>query len=443
MPPKGLKMGVTLRNYMYPKLSVYESKHFKNLSYAVLFSLLIILYSIFVVPNFSYSGYSLSISLYSISSAYAMLLISLYILPPYEMDISTFSIHIIFIFSIMPLIIYSTIGPGYDIYAYASVSCFIITCLLSQYQFPLPSFAFIHQEKFLVTLLSIASITLPLWLLLQNGVPGLTALDLSQVYSIRGTTRYGGSMFVYLVSWLAKVFNPFLLGYAVSNYKILPGVIGIVSQITVYLFTAHKLYLFTIVFVFVVVILLKCTKFVSVLVFSVSLSSIFAYLSYLLTGSIFLPSITIRRVFFVPARVQTHYYEFFSQHKFALFSRTKIGFLIDEVYAQPLPTIIGDMYVSGASANTGYLADGYAQAGFVGLVLVSVALGVLLSIFNSISITSDAASLSPVIIPIFILANSALTTTMLTHGLIIGLIIFLLYAQPPDESGTPVDKDKT
>jgi len=138
-------------------------------------------------------------------------------------------------------------------------------------------------------------------------------------------------------------------------------------------------------------------------------------------------------VFFLPAKIQSHYYNFFTNHSFALFSRTRIGFLIDEVYSQPLPIIIGSEYVSGASANTAYLADGYAQMGFLGLIIVSVILGVLLSIFNSITIVSDPVSLSPIIIPVFSLTNSALTTTLLTHGLIIGLILCLLYS--PDANG--------
>jgi len=77
--------------------------------------------------------------------------------------------------------------------------------------------------------------------------------------------------------------------------------------------------------------------------------------------------------------------------------------------------------------NVGYLGDAFANFGFMGMFLFSMILGVFLRIVDSISRHLPANLIAAIIaVPAMALANSALFTSLLTHGFILSLIMIWL-----------------
>ncbi|WP_256421600.1 hypothetical protein [Halobellus rarus] len=370
----------------------------------------------------------MSLSPYELGICITLFVIIGLSLPVKETSLRLIILHFLFAFSLVPLLVYTILGPGNLIYT--SIICigFILTILISDLGIHLTRPSLPINIYNLTTLLLSFSIFIGLWLLIQNGLPQLTALDLRDVYEVRGTTIYGGTLFVYLVSWQAKVVNPFLIAYGITNKKYMVGLVAFCLQLGTYLYTSHKIYLFSIGLVVLLIWILFEGSVSLTLSKVLSISVVSSYIVYLFSDLLIIPSIMIRRVFFLPPKAQTHYYDYFSENEFAYFSMSRVGFFIDEVYEESLPTIIGREYFSGASANAAYFADGYAQLGLLGILIVSIVLGFVLLIANSMIDSTDPIATTAVIIPFFSLINSALTTTLLTHGLVVGIALAILYS---------------
>jgi fructose-specific phosphotransferase system IIC component len=83
----------------------------------------------------------------------------------------------------------------------------------------------------------------------------------------------------------------------------------------------------------------------------------------------------------------------------------------------------------GMGANNGYVSHGFAHAGYFGVIIYSIILGLLLKLIDDMTYNKLPLwfSISLSIAPLrTVLINSDLFTTMLTHGLFISLIIIFL-----------------
>jgi hypothetical protein len=135
----------------------------------------------------------------------------------------------------------------------------------------------------------------------------------------------------------------------------------------------------------------------------------------------------------LPGLISGYFYEFFSINPKAYLGHSIFSSFINYPYSSTPPIVVGEHYwgqsIITANANANIWADGYANFGYIGMVLFSILLGFILWIYDSISskINFKIAVLM-LCIPAFSLSNSALLTTILTHG--IGLTILLLYLMP-------------
>ena len=88
-------------------------------------------------------------------------------------------------------------------------------------------------------------------------------------------------------------------------------------------------------------------------------------------------------------------------------------------------------------ANANLWADGFANFGFAGMFAATFGLGVTMIILNSFGRDRDLRVTGSIAgVMAFPLANSALLTTLLTHGL--GLALFLLWLLPPEREAATV-----
>jgi len=80
--------------------------------------------------------------------------------------------------------------------------------------------------------------------------------------------------------------------------------------------------------------------------------------------------------------------------------------------------------------NTGYLGNAYMQFGFAGMLSFSFILGLVLVFVDSCAKNIDVGlALSAVIIPLQKLSNTALFSSFLSNGLLIGMMMLWLYEE--------------
>lgn len=148
----------------------------------------------------------------------------------------------------------------------------------------------------------------------------------------------------------------------------------------------------------------------------------------------------VRRALLANVLITWVYYNFFSGNPYAYWANSKFTFgLVNNPYDLDIPELIGrevfgrpDMH-----ANTGWIGSGMANAGYFGIVLYSVLIGLLLSLLDAY-----AKKLPPsVVVPLFLFtvltatAGSDFSSLFLTHGLLMLLILVVLlkpieYANP-------------
>jgi hypothetical protein len=101
-------------------------------------------------------------------------------------------------------------------------------------------------------------------------------------------------------------------------------------------------------------------------------------------------------------------------------------------YSLNPPQLIGDVYFGSheMSANANIWADGFANFGFIGILGVSLVLGLVLFLYDSLAARIEfPVACVLLVIPAITLANSALLTCLLTHGLGFALLVALFIPQ--------------
>ncbi|MES2800227.1 MAG: hypothetical protein V4638_09450 [Bacteroidota bacterium] len=163
--------------------------------------------------------------------------------------------------------------------------------------------------------------------------------------------------------------------------------------------------------------------------FSVAILS--SLLVYFTTDLTILSSL-IRRALFIPGMLNLHYFEFFSHHSPDFYQQGIIGAITGNTSQYPISiaTIIGDQFMgvgAGNNANNGLFSDAISNFGLYFLFVQAILVAIYLKLFDWASQSIDEKY---AFLPAFIVAQTLLsaliTTSMLTHGLLILLLVLLL-----------------
>jgi hypothetical protein len=141
-------------------------------------------------------------------------------------------------------------------------------------------------------------------------------------------------------------------------------------------------------------------------------------------------STLIRRAFFSPARTSFWYYDYFSKNEHTFLAASKIGFrLVQDPYAHydmSYANMIGMKYLDNSKrhVNTGYMGNAYMNFGFLGMLIFSFTLGLVLLLADSICKTNNIFSTTAALgMPILSMVNGGLLTALLSKGFLLGIII--------------------
>jgi hypothetical protein len=133
----------------------------------------------------------------------------------------------------------------------------------------------------------------------------------------------------------------------------------------------------------------------------------------------------------MPGLLTGYYYEFFSTHPKALLGHSIFHSFVDYPYMFEPRRMIGYVYYhdTAMSANANLWADAYANFGYLGILCFTLLLAAVMWLYDSSSSGRNLYITALVIaLPAFAVANSALLTSLLTHG--IGLAMVLMYLMP-------------
>jgi hypothetical protein len=252
------------------------------------------------------------------------------------------------------------------------------------------------------------------------------------VYEVRLQSREvlaaGPAGLGYIMRWSANAINPciFLLGLVTKRWYLV--LLGVAGQVSIYTFDATKVTLFSLIFV------LGAWYVVSqgrrAITYMYGIATVILLLLPALDSWFDLGVLNFlvnRRVFFMPSVAAVLYFDVFSTSDSYYWSTSFLAGLVESPtdYSSPAFHVGSTVFGSSAvSANANFLSAGFANAGSLGVLFVSVSAGLFLWFYNSVTTRADLIIALPLLaVPAFALANSALPSVLFTHGFLACLVL--------------------
>lgn len=259
--------------------------------------------------------------------------------------------------------------------------------------------------------------------------------DLSDVYDVRGyyseTVTSGGRLGAYAVGWSGSAINPMLvaLGMALGVRWLMAA--GILGELAIFSVTGFKSLLFSGPLVVPLAFALRAGQrhFGLWAIWGLVALIVIACAAQATAGWTLLVDLFVRRLIVVPGQLAGYYVEFFSVNPTYGLSHSVLGWLNEDPYPQNQARLIAYVYFGhpAASSNGNLWADGFANFGLPGVAAVSVLALVMLWAMNAVSVGRPLWVTGSVLATASIaLTNSALLTSLLSHGIGVAMLFVAL-----------------
>jgi len=278
-------------------------------------------------------------------------------------------------------------------------------------------------------------------------------VSLSEIYLIRDTYRESFDevprIARYAIPWLGNVVAPIAIGRGLVDKRMLWLVLGVATELFLVSITGFKQMMFSFVLVAGVVILVRWTALSRVgykiaVLAGTGVAGVTAYDFF--TGSWGYSSILIRRMVLTSAINTKYHYEFFFDNPKAELGYGLLSRFTDYPYELPPAFLIGQVYYGNhqTSANANVWADAFANFGLPGVFGFTAILAVVLYLFDAIS-RNVALGLGAAAIAqsAFSLANTAMLTVFMTHGLLLAIALVSFMPTRTASSSTSAAKRST
>lgn len=163
-----------------------------------------------------------------------------------------------------------------------------------------------------------------------------------------------------------------------------------------------------------------------------NLVCLISLLEFKIWGSALVCSFIVRRVLFIPAKINYMYYDFFSNHEKDYFRQSflrHLGFV--SPYDSPIPKIIGANYMNKpeTNVNNGLFSDAYYNLGVLGVIIFPI---IIMFFIKTLDLSTRGLDTRLLILPIIvsasILSGASFMSGLLTNGLL--LLLFVLLVLP-------------
>ena len=389
----------------------------------------VLIYLLAISPLFSYAYMTTHINPITFGICVLLFLITVHLLPIKTDRPSSYLFYLIYIVAYLPTLLYTWMNNMEVRYILYFTFCIIIIEVFVSSSHVI-CIGIKNAEVFFYGFFVIYVFASFLLVILNGGINPNSFL-ISEISANRNNNVSG--FWGYLLNWCAKSFSP--IYFAFFYYKRKWRLVGFVCviQILLYLSFGFKAFLFSIgLLIFMTFILEKGMHYFKLMP---ELFSFVHVLSYLLfkTGITQLPLFTFAyRTLFIPAQCQFQYYEFFTNNDFLHFSEGIIGkiFGVNYPYTYPIGVIV-NQYTFGkdyySNGNTGMFSYGFADFGFLGMVLASILLVIIFKIVDGSTLNiPKSLVVSAMSYQMIILNDSNLLISLNTGGIIFSIFLLIV-----------------
>ncbi len=405
----------------------------------LLYSVLIVfLFVKWVVPVYTYKGYTIDFNWTNISMSIMYIAIISYFVAIQVDNIKAFFISMLIVTVIIPMLcLYSFTEEFvfYDMYILMIMFCVFIISLTCFIFIDLSGLSYrITFNRLLLPFMAFVTFFTLVRYVMLNGF-GIFNLDITKVYDYRFLLRETMTgIFAYVDAWTIKIINPFCIIYSLYKKNKYSVAFFVMFQILLFGFSSHKSVLFS---VLVLIIFYKSLSLISkektTIIWIFICGCLFPLFLYFrnITG---IWCGLFRRVFFTPATLNFNYYDYFSLNNFSWFRTSFLRHFSSSEYGS-IARLIGFEYVGNVEthANTGFLGAGYAQGGFLVMIVYSVIIGMLINVIAAFcKKLPPGLAVGITILPMSSLFTSGdLPSSLVTGGLLIALLLLNILSKDP------------
>jgi len=282
-----------------------------------------------------------------------------------------------------------------------------------------------------------------LLILLVGYVSGFKVdFSLETVYDRRVTAResvIGGGLTAYSVAILGSAVSPLLMAYGYVKRMPVALACGIAGVLSLFSFAGTKHDLAAPVYLIGILCLMQKREQSPGAIVGIAATFLIclSVAHYFATGDNTISVYFIRRTLFVPAILTSLYWDFFDGQSHIYYGDSFLRWLHSSPYQLPMARLIGEAYFHSAenNANANVWASGFGHAGFVGMTVSTVVLGLLFRVIDGFSRTVDLRVVS-LMISLFALSwsNGAIETSLLTYGVLPSILLLHFLGSDREQS---------
>lgn len=354
-------------------------------------------------------------------------------------EASVFMLYLLYVSQVIPITcVYALRNESaiyYNLTCFAILNAELILGWVEDLQFKWKN----NYSKYMIWVFIIALVFLLIKIFRGNGFPTLIALNIYKVYELRGSGSFQlGKYGSYLLNWMIGAIIPFLIARYVNEKNYIRTALLCATVFILYLYTGHKSYLFSIPLVigcsfwmkkkypyeeiyisfmygFTVLVVLAC--------FSPILKELFSKIYYLIG----------RRVLLFSAVNKFKFYDFFTLNKklglYGIFPRWILP-VTDPYNGQVVEKIIAATYYNKPDmyCNTGFLAEGYARFGYIGIFAGMYFYILVVKIMSRMQkYAGYEVTVSAFVYPMLMLTDSFLMDSLVLGKYWVMVMIMLIY----------------
>jgi glycosyltransferase involved in cell wall biosynthesis len=378
--------------------------------------------------------------------SYPLIVIGLLALPRDMTRLSTLVLWLIALLALVPM---GTVYAFHDeprAFMYATVGFFVLcglaTRLLPDLELPSPP-AWLRNRSAAVIYGSMVAVAVAVIVVYTGGELLINIarvkLDLSGAYVNRAEFVAAGlPLKGYYFHWLALVFNPVFLVWAVLKRKwwVIPFLL--LLQFAIGSEVGARSYYLDLPFVLGVALLALRATQARTIALVAALAVLFTAVIAVAAHKVFPFDFVAGRFLLLPSQLSFLYYDFFSTHGlipgaylYKFFFR--IHYPLQYPFADSPPFVIGAYYYHDRSlfAITGILGDAFMNFGFAGLALGAIVLAIVLRTVDAVSIGLDRRlAMAAVIMPAVAITETFFIRVIFTTGLLWMFLILYLLPRP-------------
>jgi hypothetical protein len=278
----------------------------------------------------------------------------------------------------------------------------------------------------------------------------LRLLSFSDVYGVRVVfAEQAPGALGYLLDWQGSVINPLFIVYGIWLHRSLPIVAGLFGDFLIYSTTGYKSVLFSLLVITAFLLVMRrkdiATRrpaagafigfaFAVLVAVSIAIDKV--------SNTILWTSLFVRRLSLVAGVNTGYYFQYFSTNPRTHLAYGVVGKVLGVTGAVPPPQQIA-LYAYNSTIgdpNANIWADAYANFGHTGIVVFTLILAAFLWFYDWAARNVDLRVATVLLVASALtLANSALLTCLLTHGMLLTLLVISRWPPNASQVQEPVD----